>query len=45
MRKTLLARDNKVAELQLRVKTLEAEVDVEREVVRYLRAEHIEQDR
>ncbi|KAF2674602.1 hypothetical protein BT63DRAFT_15408 [Microthyrium microscopicum] len=37
LRKSLIARDSKIAELQQRIITLEAELDTEREVIRYLR--------
>ena len=39
MRKALVARDSKVIELQQRVSTLEAELDTERAVVKFLREE------
>jgi hypothetical protein len=39
VRKALVARDSKVIELQQRVSTLEAELDTERAVVKFLREE------
>jgi len=39
VRKRLVARENKILELQQRITTLEAELDTERAVVRFLREE------
>ena len=38
LRKALHARESKVMELNQRIKTLEAELDIERDVIRYLRS-------
>jgi hypothetical protein len=39
-----VARESKIVELQHRIKTLEAELDTEREIIRYLRESGMEAD-
>jgi hypothetical protein len=42
VRKALVAKESKIAELQYRVKTLEAELDTEREIIKALREQGME---